>query len=92
MSPLDHKLLRDLWRTRGQAAAIGAVIAVGVMLLVMMSGLVASLTETRDAYYDRYRLADVFAPVERAPERIADRLAQIPGVSTVQTRAAGRAL
>lgn len=92
MSPLDHKLLRDLWRMKGQAIAIGAVIAMGVLMLVMMTGLVASLTETRDAYYDRYRLADVFAPVARAPERLAAQLAEIPSVSSVQTRVVGRAL
>mgnify|MGYP006273877551 FL=1 len=92
MSPLDRKLLRDLARMKGQALAIGAVIGVGVALLVMMTGLVASLTETRDAYYDRYRLAEVFAPAARAPERVADRLAAIPGVSAVQTRVTGRAL
>ena len=92
MSPLDHKLLRDLWRMKAQAGAIAVVIALGVMMLVMMTGLVGSLTETRDTYYDRYRLADVFAPVARAPERLADRLAEIPGVSAVQTRVVGRAL
>lgn len=92
VSPLDHKLLRDLWRIKGQAIAIGAVIAVGVMMLVMMTGLTASLTETRDAYYERYRLADVFAPVSRAPERLGGRLADIPGVASVQTRVQGRAL
>lgn len=91
VSPLDRKLLRDLWRMKGQAGAIGMVIAVGVMLLVMMSGLTASLGETRNAYYDRYRLADVFAPVARAPEHLAHRLAAIPGVSSVQTRVVGRA-
>ena len=85
MSPLDQKLLRDLWRIKGQAIAIGAVIAVGVMMLVLMTGLVASLTETRDAYYERYRLADMFAPVSRAPERLADRLAALPGVASVET-------
>lgn len=92
VSPLDRKLLRDLWRMKWQAAAIGAVIAVGVMMLVMMTGLVASLTETRDAYYDRYRLADVFAPVARAPERLAKTLGEIDGVSAVRTRITGRAL
>ena len=92
MSPLDHKLLRDLWHIKGQAIAIGAVIAMGVMMLVMMTGLTASLTETRDTYYERYRLADVFAPVSRAPERLGDRLADIPGVTSVQTRVQGRAL
>ncbi|WP_094035979.1 ABC transporter permease [Antarctobacter heliothermus] len=92
MSPLDHKLLRDLWRIKGQAIAIGAVIAVGVMMLVMMTGLTASLTQTRDAYYERYRPADVFASVSRAPERLGSRLAAIPGVASVQTRVEGRAL
>ena len=92
MSPLHHKLLRDLWRMKGQATAIAAVIAVGVMMLVMMTGLTASLTETRDTYYDRYRLADIFAAVARAPERLARHLADIPGVSSVETRVQGRAL
>jgi len=92
VSPLDRKLMRDLWRMKGQVIAIGAVIAAGVTMLVMMTGLSASLIETRDAYYDRYRLADVFAPTSRAPERLGRRLAAIPGVSMVQTRVVGQAL
>tara|TARA_R110002110_G_C13470525_1_gene720923 strand:- start:35041 stop:37404 length:2364 start_codon:yes stop_codon:yes gene_type:complete len=92
MSPLDRKLLRDLWRLKGQAAAIGAVIAVGVLLLVMMSGLVTSLDETRRAYYERYRLADVFAPVKRAPQHLLSELADIPGVNSVEGRVTGHAL
>ena len=92
VSPLDRKLLRDLWRMRTQALAIGMVVAVGVMLLVMMSGLVESLDETRRAYYERYRLADVFAPVVRAPGRVLDQLAEIDGVSAVEGRITGGAL
>ena len=92
MSPLDHKLLRDLGRMKGQALAIGMVIAVGVGMLVMMSGLVTSLNETRAAYYERYRLAEVFAPVTRAPDRMAARLAAIDGVRAVEPRVVGAAL
>ena len=92
VSPLDQKLLRDLWRMKGQAVAIGAVIAVGVLMLVMMTGLLASLTETRRAYYERYRLADVFAPAARAPQRLVPRLAALPGVSAAEGRVTGRAL
>lgn len=92
VSPLTHKLLRDLWRMKGQAFAIGMVIAVGVGMLVMMSGLVTSLNETRSAYYERYRLAEVFAPVTRAPDRLAHRLAAIDGVSSVEPRVVGAAL
>ncbi|MGR3638752.1 ABC transporter permease [Alterinioella nitratireducens] len=92
VSPLDHKLLRDLWRMKGQALAIGMVIAVGVGMLVMMTGLVTSLNETRAAYYERYRLAEVFAPVTRAPDRMVTRLAAIDGVSAVEPRVVGAAL
>lgn len=92
MSPLDRKLLRDLWRIKGQAGAIAAVIAVGVLLLVMMTGLVSSLDETREAYYERYRLADVFAPVSRAPESVIGELAALPGVDAAEGRVAGHAL
>jgi putative ABC transport system permease protein len=92
VTPLDHKLLRDLWHMKGQACAIGLVIAVGVAMLVMMTGLVTSLGDTRDAYYERYRLAEVFAPVTRAPEHLADRLAAIDGVNAVEPRVTGGAL
>lgn len=92
MSPLDRKLLRDLWRIKGQAVAIMLVIAVGVMLQVMMSGLVASLSETRRAYYERHALADVFAPAVRVPDTVLARLATVPGVAQVSGRVTGRAL
>ena len=35
VSPLDRKLLRDLWRMKLQSAAIELVIAVGVLLLLV---------------------------------------------------------
>lgn len=92
LSPLVHKLLRDLWRIKGQATAIGMVIAVGVMMQVMMTGLVVSLEETRRAYYERYRLAEIFAPVTRAPEWVTADLRRLPGVASVQSRVVGSAL
>ena len=92
VSPLNAKLARDLWRMKGQVAAIVAVIAVGVLLQVMMSGLVVSLTETRRAYYERNRLAQVFAPVTRAPEAVLARLAALPGVAQVEGQITGGVL
>ncbi len=92
VSPLNRKLLRDLRRLKTQAAAIGAVIALGVLLMVMMSGLVNTLEETRRAYYDRYRLAEVFVPVTRAPERMIERIAALPGVAVAEGRVTGSAL
>ena len=82
MSPLRKKLGRDLWAIKGQAIAIATVVAVGVLLQVMMTGLVVSLEETRHAYYDRYRLADIFAPVTRAPEKLAKDLEALIGTGS----------
>jgi putative ABC transport system permease protein len=86
MRPLDRKLLRDLWHIKGQALAIALVMGCGIGLFVMMLGLIDSLEATRDAYYDRYRFADVFAGAKRAPEGVAEQLEAIPSVRTVATR------
>ena len=86
MRALYRKLLRDLWRMRGQVLAIALVMASGVGVLVMSLTTVESLEETAIAYYERYRFGHVFARVERAPEHLAARLREIPGVQAVETR------
>src|SRR6266568_2719040 len=92
MRTLDVKLLRDLRRLWAQALAIALVIAGGVASLIMAVGAARSLDETRIAYYERNRFADVFALVRRAPRTLADRIAEIPGVATVDARIAKLAL
>lgn len=91
ISVLHRKLGRDLWRIRAQGAAIAAVVACGIMLMVMMHGLVLTLSGTRDAYFERYRFASVFAPVTRAPDDVVQRLAAIPGVIAAEGRVSGAA-
>ncbi|MEZ6001067.1 ABC transporter permease [Hyphomonas sp.] len=86
LSPLDTKLLRDIWHMRGQAIAVGIIVACGVAIMVMALGTLSTLRASRDAYYERYRFADVFASVRRAPENAALRLREIDGVQTVETR------
>lgn len=86
MSALDRKLLRDLWHIRGIAAAIAVVIGAGLAVFVMSLGAVSSLDQTRIAYYERYRFADIFASVKRAPEHLTARIERIPGVKSVETR------
>jgi putative ABC transport system permease protein len=92
LHPLDRKLFRDLWHIKGQVLAIALVIASGVGLLVMSLSTLVALDETARAYYDRYRFANVFAQVERAPEHLVERIRQIPGVQTVETRVVHRAV
>jgi putative ABC transport system permease protein len=92
MHMLDHKLARDLKRLWAQALAIALVVAGGAATLVAAVGSLRSLEETRAAYYERYRFADVFAPLRRAPRSLADRIAEIPGVAGVEPRIAKLAL
>ena len=80
MTALDLKLMRDLWRMRGQAFAIALVLAAATATFVLSMGVHRSLTETRDAYYARNHFADVFVSMTRAPRTIVDRISQIPGV------------
>jgi putative ABC transport system permease protein len=86
LKPLSIKLLRDLWRLRAQALAIALVIAAGVAMVIMSFGMIRSLEATRATYYDRYRFADVFAPVRRAPDSLIAQVRQIPGVSFAEGR------
>ena len=86
MRPLDRKLIRDTWALKGQALAISLVIGAGVAMFIMYLSTFASLRLTQNTYYDRYRFADVFAGLTRAPLYLRDRIAGIPGVARVDTR------
>ena len=88
LSALNRKLLRDLWGMKTQALAIAMVVAAGVAMYVMYLANFASLRQTQQAYYERQRFADVFATLKRAPQRLADEIAAIPGVSAYETRTA----
>ncbi|MBL29180.1 MAG: permease [Rhodospirillaceae bacterium] len=86
MSSLDRKLLRDLWRLRGQVLAIALVVASGAALLIMALTTIEALEETTDAYYERYRFAEVFAQTKRAPESMTRDIAALPGIQIAETR------
>ncbi len=86
ISALDRKLLRDLLNMKGQVLAISLVMACGVAVCVMALGMLHSLERSLDAFYSEYRFADVFAGLKRAPISLADRIAEIPGVSAVDQR------
>jgi putative ABC transport system permease protein len=84
--PLDRKLLRDVWTLKGQALAISLVIGAGVAMFIMYLSTFHSLRLTQQTYYDRYRFAQVFAGLTRAPLNLRDRVAGIPGVARAEAR------
>lgn len=86
MRALNIKLLRNLWSLKGQGGAIAMVIAAGVATFIMSLTALDSLRMTQQSVYQSQHFADVFADLKRAPESLADRLRDIPGVSTLETR------
>ena len=89
---LDKKLLRDLWRLKGQVVSIALVVASGVALLVMTLSTNEALRRTSDAYYERYRFAQVFAGLKRAPLNVLTRIEGLEGVQSVQARISMQAM
>jgi putative ABC transport system permease protein len=86
VSTLGRKLRRDLWRLKGQVGTIALVLACGIMAMLMLRSAWQSLLAARDGYYTAYRFGDVFARLTRAPDGVAARLEQIPGVAVVYPR------
>jgi len=86
MHALDRKLLRDFRRLWAQALAITLVLACGVAILLTTFGTYGALDETRRAYYERNRFADVFAAARRAPRSLMREVRAIPGVRAAEAR------
>lgn len=86
MRALQIKLWRNLWTLKGQGAAIAAVIAIGVAMFVMSFTTVDALRLSQASVYQNQRFAHVFVSLKRAPEFVAERLLELSGVATLETR------
>ncbi len=92
MRSLEKKLFRDFLRLWAQGLAIALVLACGVAIFLMSFGMFKALTDTRDAYYERNRFADVFATLRRAPLSLVPEIEAIDGVYAVEPRVTGSAI
>ncbi|MGY6554764.1 MAG: ABC transporter permease [Wenzhouxiangella sp.] len=86
MQALNRKLLRDLAGLKGQVAAIAVVIAAGVMTLMIAVTSLDAIRLSMERFYASHQLADTWASVVRAPDVLAERLQEIPGIDRVETR------
>jgi putative ABC transport system permease protein len=86
MLTLHRKLLRDLARMKGQVAAIAVVIAAGVMTLIIAVSSLDAIRLSMERFYASHQFADLYAQVARAPDALAERLAEVPGINRVETR------
>jgi putative ABC transport system permease protein len=86
LAMLHRKLLRDLFRLKGQVVTIALVLACGIASFVAMRGNFASLKQAQQRFYDRQRFADVFVQIERAPESVRAVVEALPGVARAESR------
>src|SRR5213593_4794433 len=86
MRAIDRKLVRDVLHLKGQVLAICAVMACGVATFVMSTSALVSLQRTMDGFYERNHFPHVFARLKRAPQSLAERIEEVPGVARLQTR------
>ena len=86
MRALDRKLWRDAWHYRSQLGAIVAVVACGIALFVTLRSMNGHLRRSRDDFYERYRFADVFVPLKRAPLEVSRAAGRLSGVASVAAR------
>ncbi len=86
LTPLDRKLLRDVGHMKGQTTAVVLVMACGLMMMITTRSLIHTLERTRDAFYQQYRMGDVFGSLKRAPLALVDRMRAVPGVTAVEPR------
>jgi ABC-type lipoprotein export system ATPase subunit len=75
-----------------RALAIALVLACGVAILLTAFGMNKALTDTRGAYYERNRFADIFADARRAPLTLLPDVLAIAGVYAAEPRVQGVAV
>ncbi len=85
MKALDRKLLRDLRLLWSQVLTLALVVGAAVAGFITTYSAYDSLDWSRQRYYEDANFADVFADLRRAPEPVAARLRELPGVSQVET-------
>ncbi|MGE5087273.1 MAG: ABC transporter permease [Bacillota bacterium] len=86
MNALSRKLLRDLKTLRLQILTMSILITCGVAVLVASWSSYNSLQNAKENYYDRYRFADVFAEVVRAPKSLLAQVQNLPKVEIAEAR------
>ncbi|MDD3718047.1 MAG: FtsX-like permease family protein [Actinomycetota bacterium] len=90
MKLLRKKLLREILESKFRFFAISSVVAIGILLFTASYMSFLNLSESYQHTYDRLHFADLLVRVDRAPERAAERLAELPNVDLLTPRVNGQ--
>lgn len=85
-SLLNRKAIRDMRLSAVSYVAIGLMVALGVAFLIGSYSVYLNLDGSYQGSYRRLRFEDFSIRFNAAPERVIGRLADVPGVATVEGR------
>lgn len=86
MRALHHKLVRDLRGTSRTLLSVVVIMAIGTGSFIGLGSAHRILGRSQRAYYRDYRFADFWIDVKKAPLSAVERLAELPGVASIEPR------
>ncbi len=86
MKLLRKKLLREILESKFRFFAISSVVAIGILLFTASYMSFLNLDASYQYTYDRLDFEELLVRVERAPERVVERLSSLPNVEMVTPR------
>ncbi|WP_246836599.1 ABC transporter permease [Leptospira levettii] len=85
-STLNLKLLRDLKTISLQGLTVGLVIAAGLSYFSASWSSYFSLLQAKEQFYSKQSLCDGFVYLNRAPNFLERKIADLPGITNFETR------
>jgi putative ABC transport system permease protein len=86
MKLLRKKLFREIRQAKFRFLAIASVVAIGIILFTASYMAFLNLSASYDYTYDRLHFEDLLVRVDRAPERVVERLKELPNIKDITPR------
>ncbi|MDI6831028.1 MAG: FtsX-like permease family protein [Actinomycetota bacterium] len=86
MKMLRKKLWREIMQSKFRFFAVASVVAIGIILYTASYMSYLNLSKSYEYTYERLNFEDLLVRVERAPERAAERLRELPNLDLVTPR------
>ncbi len=86
MRLLRKKLLREILESKFRFFAISSVVAIGILLFTASYMSFLNLSKSYQYTYDRLNFEDLLVRVDRAPERVVERLSALPNIELMTPR------
>jgi len=86
MRLLRKKLVREIMESKFRFFAISSVVAIGIILFTASYMSFLNLSKSYQYTYDRLNFEELLVRVDRAPERVVERLGSLPNIDLLTPR------